>query len=73
MKAAAVIRNLDKEIESERDVENIKGVGKKISDKIKELLGTGKISKLENMKGSEKNIVLAQFSQIWGIGPSKAQ
>ena len=59
MKAAAVIRNLDKEIESERDVENIKGVGKKISDKIKELLGTGKISKLENMKGSEKNIVLA--------------
>jgi DNA polymerase/3'-5' exonuclease PolX len=46
MKAAAVIRNLDTEIESERDVENIKGIGKKISDKIKELLGTGKISKL---------------------------
>ena len=35
MKASAVIRNLDKEIQSERDVENIKGIGKKISDKIK--------------------------------------
>lgn len=46
MKAAAVIRNHDKEIESERDVENIKGIGQKISDKIKELLTTGKINKL---------------------------
>jgi DNA polymerase/3'-5' exonuclease PolX len=35
MKASAVIKNLDKEIESEREVENIKGIGKKISDKIK--------------------------------------
>ena len=35
MKAAAVIKSHDKEIESEKDVENIKGIGKKISDKIK--------------------------------------
>ena len=73
MKAAAVIRNLDKEIQSDRDVENIKGIGKKISDKIKELLGTGKISKLTKLQGSEKNQVLGEFVKIWGIGPSKAQ
>lgn len=46
MKAAAVIKSHDKEIVSEKDVENIKGIGKKISDKIKELLTTGKIHKL---------------------------
>ena len=34
-KAAAVIRALDKEIENEHDVERIKGIGPKISDKIK--------------------------------------
>jgi len=72
MKAAAVIRNLDTEIESERDVENIKGIGKKISDKIKELLGTGRISKLEKLQGSEKNMVLGELTKIWGVGPSKA-
>jgi DNA polymerase/3'-5' exonuclease PolX len=58
MKAAAVIKTHDKEIESEKDVENIKGIGKKISDKIKELLSTGKINKLETLQSSEKNIIL---------------
>ena len=58
MKAAAVIKTHDKEIESEKDVENIKGIGKKILDKIKELLSTGKINKLETLQSSEKNIIL---------------
>lgn len=49
MKAAAVIRGLDKEIESEKDVENLRGIGEKISKKIKELLTTGKINKLETL------------------------
>ena len=73
MKAAAVIKSHDKEIESEKDVENIKGIGKKISDKIKQLLTTGKINKLETLQLSQKNIILGQFCKIWGIGPSKAQ
>ena len=71
-KAAAVIRALDKEIETERDVENIKGIGKKISDKVKELLTTGKVSKLEKLQQSEKNVVGVELSKVWGIGPTKA-
>lgn len=72
MKAASVIRGLDKEIESERDVENLRGIGDKIAKKIKELLETGKINKLETLQNSEKNIARGKLSEVWGIGPSKA-
>ena len=56
-KAAAVIRSLEKEIETERDVEHIKGIGPKISDKVKELLTTGRVSKLQRLQASEENVV----------------
>jgi DNA polymerase/3'-5' exonuclease PolX len=72
MKAASVIRGLDREIESEKDVENLRGIGDKISKKIKELLDTGKINKLETLQSSEKNIARGMLSEVWGIGPSKA-
>jgi DNA polymerase/3'-5' exonuclease PolX len=35
MKASAAIRALDKEIESDKDVENLRGIGDKIQKKIK--------------------------------------
>ena len=46
LKAVSAIRCLSYEIETERDVESLRGIGKKIILKIKELLKTGNIQKL---------------------------
>lgn len=43
LKAVSAIRSLNKEIESDHDLENLRGVGSKIVKKVKELLETGKL------------------------------
>lgn len=53
-------------------MENLRGIGDKIAKKIKELLTTGKINKLETLQGEEKNIARGKLSEVWGVGPSKA-
>lgn len=73
MKAASVIRSLPKELESEKEVENLAGIGKKIADKIKELMQTGGLQKLQQLQQSERTTVCGEFCTVWGIGPSKAQ
>eukprot|EP01017_Pseudomicrothorax_dubius_P049589 TRINITY_DN923_c0_g5_i2.p1 TRINITY_DN923_c0_g5~~TRINITY_DN923_c0_g5_i2.p1 ORF type:complete len:447 (-),score=83.38 TRINITY_DN923_c0_g5_i2:796-2136(-) len=46
-RAISMIRSLQKKIESEKDVEELPTIGKKIKDKIKEILDTGKLRKAE--------------------------
>lgn len=53
-------------------MENLRGIGEKIAKKIKELLTTGKINKLESLQGEEKNVARGKLSEVWGVGPSKA-
>ncbi len=48
-------------------------MGAKIIKKVKELLHTGRLEKLERMQQSEKRVVVQQFSGIWGVGPNKAE
>ena len=65
LKAVSAIKTLDKEIQSEKDVQNLRGVGGKIIKKVKELLHTGKLSKLQKLQTSEKRIILDEFNKIW--------
>lgn len=51
----------------------MKGIGKKIVDKVKELIRTGRLEKLERLQQCERNKVETDFCKVWGIGPSKAQ
>lgn len=72
LKAVSMIRSLDYDIDEKTDLGQIKGIGRKIADKIKELMQTGKINKLETFQLNEKMVVCGQLCQIWGVGGSKA-
>ena len=41
--------------------------------KVKELLQTGKLEKLQSLQRNGKRVVIDEFSQIWGVGPNKAE
>lgn len=71
-KAASIIRTHKEEISSESDVGGLVGIGPKIKLKIKEIIRTGRLSKLEELNQSEEVVAMGQLSRVWGIGPAKA-
>lgn len=76
-RAIGSIKSLDHELVTDEDVDRLKvtqkHIGDKIVDKIKELLKTGSINKLEQLKNTEENIALEQITRVWGIGAAKAK
>lgn len=54
------------------DVKGIKGIGDKISDKIKEILATGELQAAERAKAKHNIDSLDLFQQIYGVGAVKA-
>ena len=68
-KAMDGIKLIDK-ITSYEDVEGIEGIGKKIEEKIKEILETGKLASAERAEASHKPH--EELMGVYGIGPSKA-
>ena len=59
----------DQDILSIKQLENIKGIGKTILDKLNEYVKTGKIQLLEKEKNNPINIL----TKVYGIGPKKAK
>lgn len=59
-------------IKSAADVEGLDGVGKKIADKIKEIIDTGSLAKVEAMKEDPTEKAKAAFLNIYGVGEVKA-
>jgi DNA polymerase/3'-5' exonuclease PolX len=53
------------------DIQNINGVGDKISTKIKELIETGKMSAVENALKDPKYSLQIQLGKLYGVGPVK--
>lgn len=53
-------------------MDNIESIGQKLKDKIKELLETGKLTKVENLQKDEKYVIAQELERVWGIGPTKA-
>jgi len=71
-----VINNIkasDKSIKTLDDVKDIKGVGKSILEKLKELIETKKINAVENIRNDvdEKHELGNKLLNIYGIGPAK--
>ncbi len=67
------IEMYDKQIENIDDIKNIKGIGKKIEEKILEFLNTGKMHTVENILKDEKYILGKKLLNIYGIGPAKIE
>ena len=61
----------DKEIDSVEDIKLLKGVGKKIEDKIVEFLASGHIAEVENVLRDPKYILGNKLKSIYGVGPAK--
>jgi DNA polymerase/3'-5' exonuclease PolX len=60
------------ELTNPKDVDSLIGIGKKTKDKIKEIIKTGKLNKVEELNKSEIRVVCGRLCEVWGIGPQKA-
>lgn len=70
-KVANAIKSLPR-VESYDDVKDIKGIGKEIEAKIKEILATGKSSSAEKAR-TESVEISEKLLKIYGVGPAKAR
>jgi len=62
----------DKKIETIEDIKALKGVGKKIEDKIVEFIATGNVAEVENVIKDPKYILgITPLKGIYGVGPAK--
>ena len=65
------IELFDKKIETPEDIKLLKGVGKKIEDKIVEFLASGNIEEVENVLRDPKYILGSKLKGVYGVGPAK--
>jgi len=70
-KVIGSIELLDKNIETLEDIKLLKGVGKKIEDKIIEFLNTGNISEVAGVLNDPRYILGNKLKGIYGVGPAK--
>ena len=61
--------NYSGDIHNTNQIKNLKGIGSTIISKLNEYIETGKINALEK----ERNNPIHIFTEIYGIGPKKAQ
>jgi DNA polymerase beta len=66
------LKNLEKPVTTWEDVKDLKGIGSGIEKKIKEILETGALKRLENHNADGKIKLTNDLMQIHGIGPVKA-
>lgn len=71
-----VIKNISmfgKPIHSMEDLNDVKGIGEKIGQKIEELISTGRVQAMENASKDENTEIITSLMTVHGIGPAKAK
>lgn len=72
-KAIASIKTCPFQIIEADQIADIPNLGDKIKQKIKELLETGKIEKVEKIKSQDIMKAIDLLSKVWGVGPQTAE
>jgi DNA polymerase beta len=72
-KVISQLKTHDQPITSYEDVKNIKGIGEKISKKIKEILETGQLTSAVKAMELYPIAALDALQHIYGVGPAKAK
>ncbi|CAF0782280.1 unnamed protein product [Brachionus calyciflorus] len=72
-RAAQSLSEHPEKIKRIEDAKALKGIGKRISEKISEYLKTGKVSKLMEARKNDKSKILKELTRVAGVGPSHAQ
>jgi len=67
------LKNFEGPVYTFDDVKGVKGIGKSMEAKIKELLATGSISQLADYNANGHIKIMDELLKIHGIGPSKAK
>ena len=71
--AIGAIKRYSKQIEHPSEVSEIPGLGKKMADKVAEILESGQLSKRVELQNDEKLKVVESFGEIWGVGATTAE
>lgn len=56
-----------------KEAKQVAGVGKRIAEKIAEILETGDLQKLDELNSKEDLSVIKMFTNVHGVGPSTAE
>jgi DNA polymerase/3'-5' exonuclease PolX len=67
------LKSLDKPVVTYEDLNDIKGIGKGLEGKIKELLETGSLKQLEDYNADGKIKIIDDLLKVHAIGPAKAK
>ena len=70
-KTINLIEMHENEIKELKDLEEIKGIGKNIKEKIIEYIEKGKIERVEEIKSDDKYELYTNLNKIYGVGPAK--
>ncbi|GAQ91562.1 putative DNA polymerase X family [Klebsormidium nitens] len=71
-RAVGVLERLSFRIASAEQLAGVMGVGQQVRDKVKEILGTGRLAKLDSLQSDAKLRVLRLFSSVFGVGAKTA-
>lgn len=72
-KAISAIKNFPRPITSREEASKIPAVGKKMAEKIVEIIEEGSLQKVHEVCDNEQVKVIALFTRIWGVGPTSAE
>lgn len=70
--AVAVLKKQTKLISTKEEAMKLRGLGTSMAEKIEEIVETGELLKLDNIKNDPFNQTLKVFNQIYGVGISQA-
>ncbi|CDW56964.1 DNA polymerase lambda [Trichuris trichiura] len=71
--AIRALEKCDYPIRSSEQLRSIRGIGKRIAEKIEDYWKSGSVEKAEKFKTNERLQVLELFNSIWGVGPVKSE
>ena len=71
-KVIGILKKYKEEINDVNKIPKIKGIGPKITEKIKEILLTGKCRKSDNAENDSKNKCIKELTSVHGIGIKQA-
>ena len=71
-KVIGILKKYKEEINDPNKIPKIKGIGPKITEKIKEILITGKCRKSDNVSNDAKNKCIKELTTVHGIGIKQA-
>ena len=71
-KVIGILKKYKNEINDPNKIPKIKGIGPKITEKIKEILITGKCRKSDNVSNDTKNKCIKELTTVHGIGIKQA-